>query len=595
MRSSNGDPLDDRQVEELLSATLSREADAVAPSPDALRRIQSRLVSPTPSTRPLPSRTLAPRRRWALAAATAGLAVAAAVTVVAVTAVRPEPTPLPDPATSPSAPSAPFTAKPASSLRKVLPVYRAGQDGSGADSVFLGREWAPVVQPFSERQALEALLNTRPVDPDLGAATPGTFGIASVTKTSKEIVVDLAANDTTLIPQGKQPGAVAERWVQAWIYTIQDAYSTELPVRITLRGAPTTLYGYVDTRRPIRRAAGLRIVAVRGIFSPRDGSSVTSPVNLSALAPDGVARWTVYEDTSGKKVFGEQAEDSRVSEDPGTFSAELPAGRYRAVYERVADSTAKPAFRRSVTFTVTGPAPQRSARPVTNPETTPIPVTPILRPGKGGALTPEWVVRPAEPTGLVRRLLDTMLIDPASKSRPLPAARVASVTSQGGRTVVELSDLAPTADVTAQTARLRAQALVATLSEFHGAPQEVLITLNGNLVPLFGDRDPSRPITSAPIKVDRRLDVSSSVGQGAAGPLVTIIGGLPPGTLEVVYFLTADGSDDVLYQGSVPGITGGSSGFGFSLSLPVGDYRLEVAAKNSDGSSAVVSDLSVRR
>jgi hypothetical protein len=66
MRSTNSEPLDDRPVEELLSATLARQANTV-------------------------------------------------------TAVRPDPEPVPDPAISPSAPSAPFTHTPTSSLPKCWP------------------------------------------------------------------------------------------------------------------------------------------------------------------------------------------------------------------------------------------------------------------------------------------------------------------------------------------------------------------------------------------------------------------------------------------------------------------------------------------
>jgi hypothetical protein len=86
----------------------------------------------------------------------------------------------------------------------MLAVYRAAPLAESAD---LGREWTPVVQPFSERQALDTLLETPPVDPALGEATSGRFEIDSVTETSREIVVDLSANDTILRPPGQSaPG-----------------------------------------------------------------------------------------------------------------------------------------------------------------------------------------------------------------------------------------------------------------------------------------------------------------------------------------------------------------------------------------------------
>jgi hypothetical protein len=151
---------------------------------------------------------------------------------------------------------------PQTGLPKTQAVYRPGAQGTRAgQQPVLVREWAPVTSPFSERQSLDALLSTPPVESGLSTAgTSGTITVASVRQTTREILVDLSANDTTIRPRGSDAREVAERWVQAWVYTLHDAYDSELPVRVTLQGRPTTLFGHVDTGGATARSAALKVI-----------------------------------------------------------------------------------------------------------------------------------------------------------------------------------------------------------------------------------------------------------------------------------------------------------------------------------------------
>lgn len=586
------DPTDESGVEARLTRLLQSEADQVTPSADALARIQARLTSTPERVRHnAPRKPSVRRRRWTLVAAVS-IGVAAAVTAFAVTGgVHTNLTP--DPAKTPVAPPpAPFTAVPETGLPSVLAVYRVG---SSPEKLY--REWTSVALPFSRAQALQALLRTPPVDSSLSAAPTGSgFTVASVSETDKMIHVDLSSNDTSVHPTGHQ-ASIAEQWVQSWVYTVQDAFGDTHPVRITLNGKPTTLYGVVDTTKPISRDKQLTVSPSYGIYSPRQGATVTSPVQLTALAPPGTAGWTVYDAVTHRRVFDSTVEDHRVGESPGTYGTKLPAGRYQGVYQRERDATSDPAFRRTVDFTVSGPATTPpTTPPVTNPSTTTLDLAAIYRPASGkDSLKPEWVANPAEARPLVQSLLDTMLAGPASRGHSSAVARVASVTEQTDRIDVDLSRLNPTAPVSDRVARLRAQSLAWTVDGYFGSNKDVRVTLNGKPT-AFGSAAAGEAISKAKVSVEHTADIFSPRSGATMSSPLSLIAGVESGTRSAAWFIFAADANEVLYQGAVTGITDQQLAYGFTLPLPPGSYRIELQEKRApQDATSVVTDFTVRR
>ncbi|HEX8487114.1 MAG TPA: hypothetical protein VF642_01110 [Propionibacteriaceae bacterium] len=583
------EPSDDRDIEDRLTGLLTAEADRVTPSPDALSTIRARLtVRPERAGRRSTRVPLAPRRRWSLVGAgMVGVGVAAAVLVFAVTSgIHTDQTPAP--AQSPGLPSAPFTAVPQTAAPTVLAVYRLG-----AGDRTLYREWTPVTQPFSRAQALQALLGTPPADDSLSSAPTGSgFRVGSVTENAATIVVDLTANDTSVRPPGGS-ASVADQWVQSWVYTVQDAYGTTLPVTITLNGRPTTLYGAVDTTEPISRDTGLRVRNSYGIFSPRPGSTVTSPVQLSALAPVGEAAWTVVDTSTRRVVF--QAGESRLNsaEGPGTLGAELPPGAYQGTYELKNGSGA--GFRRTVDFTVSGPAATTSATPVTNPRTAALPVVGVYRVDeRNQQLVPRWVPRPADAVALVQGLLAPRVGTTEARDRLAPSAEVTAVTERGDRIEVQLATLNPGLQSPPAIARLRAQALVWTLTGYVGASKPVDVTVKGRPVDLFGTGT-TAGITRTTVPVADGVNIASPSPMSVVAPAVQVVAGVPSGTRTVNWFVFSADTEQVLFQGSVTGLTDASPGFGFILDLPGGSYRLEVGTTgNAGGDEVDQTEFSVR-
>ena len=279
-----------RPDEQRLAEVLRAEADRLVVTEDGLADLRARLArQPTPS---------APRRstRWrrGLPAGAAALALAAAVSVVVGIGLRPDATP--QPVETPLPPPTAAPSYPAQPARSTVDVYRV-RSGPGA-LPRLAVETVAITPPLDPRQAMEALFTLPPLNAaDHSVLDDGRDVVASTRETEDALVVDLSAVDQVSRAPSR---AVAEVWVQAWVRTLQSAYGSDKPVLITLRGRPTTLYGAVDTSRPIR-STGAPTVQDQRIFVPRPGQSVTSPVSFGANLPAGTFLWKVTDD-AGRTV-----------------------------------------------------------------------------------------------------------------------------------------------------------------------------------------------------------------------------------------------------------------------------------------------------
>jgi hypothetical protein len=127
-----------------------------------------------------------------------------------------------------------------------------------------------------------------------------------------------------------------------------------------------------------------------------------------------------------------------------------------------------------------------------------------------------------------------------------------------------------------------------------GVAKSVDVTVDGRPVDLFGTGS-TAAITKTAVAVDQGVIIARPLPLAVVGPTVRIVVGVPTGTRTADWFVISAESDQVLFQGAVPGLTNASPGFGFTLDLPAGSYRLEVQTTGAPGGDeAAQSEFTVR-
>lgn len=304
MTDHQQDPFD-----ELMRRSLADEAARIEPT-DALPRLRARVRA---------ERGLVDRRPWLVTAGTAVIGTAAAFGVFAVltdgngpddspgaagpattssTATTSAGTPMllpqtpapsavrtpkvapssPDPATEPT--TTPGTPE-IRLANRAVPVYwvgkRVGDEGGATPRLY--RTFTRVDgQPAKE--AVRVMTSRQSDDPDYQSLWTGAK-VASVTRSDDLVTVDFEELPrTTLAP------AVADLAVQQLVYTVQGALADDTrPVRITERGrVATTVFGVVDTRRPLSRAQAADVQALVWISSPANRAVTSGTVTVTGVA-----------------------------------------------------------------------------------------------------------------------------------------------------------------------------------------------------------------------------------------------------------------------------------------------------------------------
>ena len=563
--------------EQRLAEVLRQEAERVVVADDTLARIRARVASPA-STPELPRRVHPPARtRRGLLAGAAVAGLAAAVTLVVGLGLHPDASPQPVETPGPLPSAAPtYDAQPG---RNSLDVYRVRTRADGRP--LLAIETIPVTPPLQPRQALDALFHERPLEAsDHSVLDDGGTVVASTREEEAALVVDLAAVDEGTRADSR---AVADLWVQAWVHTLQSAYASDKPVLITLHGRPLTLYGQVDTRRPIA-ATDVPTTQDQRIFVPRPGQRVTSPVTFGANLPAGTYIWRVR-DQSGRLVDSTGVEGETGGYQGPAF--DLPPGRYRAsVSAEAGTRTAR--FASTVDFEVTGPAPDAAPHPVTDPPVTVLATTAVYyASSEGPGLVRERRTR-HDPAVLLEDYLATAPSWSGTEASALRPARVRSVTVTGDRVVVDLATLPRVpAGVAASSLRRQAAAFVRTVQSVTSSRAPVAVTLGGAPATFLGQRVLVAP-TGRDARVSERDDPFPQTPHDPGR--AEVVGRLREG--RVATWSLADAvTQRTLFQGTVPPADATTGVYAFAVDAPPGRYLLSVTSRKGVGRSGTTTDV----
>ncbi|HEY0238677.1 MAG TPA: hypothetical protein VGC37_08530 [Friedmanniella sp.] len=567
-----------------LTRMLRAEADEVSVSPEAWAQVQARVAA---ERRRASNQGQGRRRgrrvrsRWlgpVAAVLTLGLVVAGLLLVTIGGLHR---TAAPGPARSPSAAPTPGSPAPTgggrtaaaetgfrpSQPRVAWTVYRAGPDGLYTDA-------APARAPYDPVQAMDALFQQGPTVPGADVV-PGnqTNRVASLTYVDDVVHLDMAAVDDQTRPAGAKGAAQARRWVAAWVRTAGAAFDSYGQVLITLNGRPTTLYGVVDTTKPLFDPM-ITVKHPAGLYFPADSASVTSPVALAAM-PGAVGDKLVVRDArSGDVVSSVTADAGGGGQTVLTAAPELGPGDYTMALLR-RSGQAEPSHR----FTVSGSAPSGARVPVTDPATSAIATTFLYYPGPDQHLLAE----PRPRTSLADAVAG-ISGEPSGDdaSWPFGSLKVASVRDDGDQVVVDYSadDKVWPGKPDAAVATFWAQSLVRTVSAYEGRPTAVRVTLKGRAFRLFGLLDTTEPFSYRAVDTTTTAEVALPDSVPTPGPL-QVVGAAGADADHVTWYVVDRVSQETLYQGHAP--LAADRTYAFALPVPAGRYELRVDSVSTSG------------
>ena len=577
----------DSELVAALTRALRVEADEIQPSPEARATVQARVAEQQRggSRRDRAGR---PRSRvrpvWlgpVAAAVALGLVV---VGLFFVTTDGLHRSATPGPAQSPSeGPTGASTASAASTPkgrtttaiggfrasqpRVAWTVYRPGPDGLYVDAT-------PARAPYDPVQALDALFQQSPTVPGAEVVPRDASNrVASLTFADDVVHLDMATVDEQTRPTGPEGAAQARRWVAAWVRTASDAFEGG-QVLITVNGKPTTLYGVVDTSKPMFDLMVTTTVKHPStLFFPADSSAVTSPVALAAM-PSAVGDRLVVRDANGEVVSSVTADAGGGGQTVFTSAPDLQRGSYTADLVHASGQTG-PRHR----FTVSGTAPSGARVPVTDPPTSTIATTLIYYPGPDQHLLAE----PRPRTSLTDAVAG-ISGEPSGNdaSWPFGALTLASVRSDGNQVVVDYSkdDGVRPGKPDATIATFWAQSLVRTVSAYEGHPTSVRVTFKGRPFRLFRLLDTTEPFAYRSVDTLMTEDVALPDSVPKAGPL-QVVGAVGGDVNHVTWYVTDRVSRETLYQGDAA--IAADRTYAFALPVPTGRYELRVDAVSAVG------------
>jgi len=313
-----GERLDDDQVAQRLAKVLETEANAIEVG-DAWDSIFSRLLDPDWSAARRAPVSASRSRRRVLVGVAAGIGVAAAIAMAVVLGWRP--------AVLTPAPVAPATSVPRYDASiPTLVVYRT----AAPSTLTITPERMRTDSPDVGQAALAAMFDTPPVQPGNAQQKLGRADITSVMVSGGLIRVELNSFASPLYAEPE-----ARVIAQAWVRTLQDTLGVRDDVLIRLQGQPFSLYGAIDTAKPLARNESVRVVRPDGFDSPRDGDVAPSTFVLlgSATAGSGQpARVQVVDLDTGAIAYEQELPGPADRAAPVDFQPvlTLEPGRYRA-------------------------------------------------------------------------------------------------------------------------------------------------------------------------------------------------------------------------------------------------------------------------
>lgn len=274
MNRRNPDWPDD-QAARRLRDVLAHEARAITPSPEALMRIQERIREQR-------------GHRWLRTfAVTAAALATAAVAIFAVIVVPSRNTHdhnhVPT-AVSPSgtASSASATQRPATDEHRAT-IYYVGKLADPQQRLYFETVNRPVpADKAFVRDAVEALLSTRPSDPDYVSYWPTTTTIRGVTiHNDTQAVVDLSTDASTPAQGGEGKAAIS---IQQLLYTIHAAAPKIDSLELRIDGTPVASLWGSPVTEPVSLADATSVFSPVWITEPANGATVAQAVTFGGEA-----------------------------------------------------------------------------------------------------------------------------------------------------------------------------------------------------------------------------------------------------------------------------------------------------------------------
>lgn len=188
-----------------------------------------------------------------------------------------------------------------------------------------------------------------------------------------------------------------------------------------------------------------------------------------------------------------------------------------------------------------------------------------------------------DPTNALRAMLAGKPSDP-DYSSPWSADPSATVTSSGGRLVVDLSASAASGSAGAGGAQLAVQQLVYTVTAAAGSDDPVEVRVDGKTRPSLFGTTVAETLSRAP-KADVQAPAwITSVTGGSGSVSVKGVGSAFEGTL--MYTITNSAGTEVARDAVQAGANGTFAPFSFTAQVPAGTYTVAVFAPDESGGEA---------
>jgi spore germination protein GerM len=232
------------------------------------------------------------------------------------------PTESPVATTPPAGTSPPASPTATSATTMRVPVYYLG----GSDRVVLYREFRSVPRSTAVvRSAVDAMLHLTPLDTDYRSLWPRATTVLGVSVSGTTATVDLSKD-----ARGVTTTAASEQAsLQQLVYTVTGAAPSVTAVRLHVGGAtPATLWGHVDTTKPLARADQSQTLGPVWVLEPVHHATVhrTFTVTGTASVFEATVSWSV---TKAGKTLASGAENATAGGPArGTYSVTvtLPSG-----------------------------------------------------------------------------------------------------------------------------------------------------------------------------------------------------------------------------------------------------------------------------
>jgi hypothetical protein len=259
--------------------------------------------------------------------ATVGVIAALAILTSCSDSAEPAAIRTPVPSSSPSEPTAAAPspiASPAASGTAARAVYYLHDTGNG---IRLYREFhrRPATTGVM-RDAVTAMLTEKPTDPDYTSLWPAGTTVRGARISGTTAYVDLSAEAR----QGKAGAEGEAASLQQLVHTVTAAAPAVTQVQLLVEGkAVESLWGHVDTRKPVDRQPAAEILGPVWILVPADGQLARGDIfGGEATVFEATVSWELLQ---GDKVVKEGFTNASVGA-PGrgrwSAKADVPPGSY---------------------------------------------------------------------------------------------------------------------------------------------------------------------------------------------------------------------------------------------------------------------------